>query len=112
MPLEDVMLRVVMGASAAIAAFLVATRWFISIPGLPVLEDQTLIAIVLALALVFSVSGAVVTTPPDSAAGYARRPQRIVAALFLLVCIAIIAALAVWFLHYYGPPEVRKRFSF
>jgi hypothetical protein len=111
MPLEDVMLRVVMLASAAIAAFLVATR-FIKITGLPVLEDQTLIAVVLALALLFAVSGAVVATPPDSAAGYVGRPQRILAALFMLLCIAIIAALAIWFLHYYGPPEVQKRFSF
>jgi hypothetical protein len=106
------MLRVVMLFSALIAAFLVVTRFFVTITGLPVLEDQVLIAVVLALALLFGVSGAVVTTPPDSAAGYVGRLQRLLAALFLLFCIAVIAALAVWFLHYYGPPEVQKRFSF
>ena len=105
------MLRVVMGLSAAIAAFLIVTR-IVHIGGLPVLEDQTFFAVVLALALVFGVSGAVVTTPPDSQAGYAGRLQRLVAALFLLFCIVCIAGLAVWFLHYYGPPEVQKRFSF
>jgi hypothetical protein len=61
---------------------------------------------------VFGVSGAVITTPPDAQATYAGRLRRLVAALFLLFCIAVIAALAVWFLHYYGPPEVQKRFSF
>jgi hypothetical protein len=106
------MLRVVMLFSALIAAFLVVTRFFVTIPGLPVLEDQVLIAAVLALVLLFGVSGAVITTPPDSAAGYTSRLQRLVAALFLLFCIAVIAVLAVWFLHYYGPPEVQKRFSF
>jgi hypothetical protein len=105
------MLRVVMLVSAVIAAFLVATR-FVPIGGLPVLEDQTLIAVVLALVLVFGVAGAVVTTPPDSQSAYASRLRRLVAALFLLFCIAIIAALAIWFLHYYGPPDVQKRFSF
>jgi len=104
------MLRVVMGLSAAIVAFLVVTR-LVQISGLPVLEDQTLIAVVLGLALVFGVSGAVVTTPPDSVAGYAGRLQRLVAALFLLFCIAVIAGLAIWFLHYYGPPDIQKRFS-
>ncbi|HEX7474244.1 MAG TPA: hypothetical protein VF323_14260 [Candidatus Limnocylindrales bacterium] len=105
------MLRVIMGLSAAIAVFLVVTR-LVHISGLPVLEDQTFFAVVLALALVFGVSGAVVTTPPDSQAGYAGRLQRLVAALFLLFCIACIAGMAVWFLHYYGPPDVQKRFSF
>jgi hypothetical protein len=106
------MLRVVMLISAVIAAFLVVTSRVVSIGGLPVLEDQTLIGVVLGLTLVFGVSGAVLTTPPDAQAGYASRLRRFVAALFLLFCIAVIAALAVWFLHYYGPPEVQKRFSF
>jgi hypothetical protein len=106
------MLRVVMGLSAVIAAFLVVTRFVIHIEGLPVMEDQTLIGVVLGLVLIFGVSGAVVTTPPDAQASYASRLRRFVAALFLLFCIAVIAALAVWFLHYYGPPEVQKRFSF
>ena len=105
------MLRVVMLVSAVIAAFLVVTR-FVPIGGLPVLEDQTLIAVVLALTLVFGVAGAVVTTPPDSQAAYAGRLRRLVATLFLLFCIVVIGALAIWFLHYYGPPEVQKRFSF
>lgn len=105
------MLRVIMGLSAVIAVFLVATR-FLAISGFPVIEDQPLIAAVLGLALVFTVSGSIVATPPDAAASYAGRLQRIVAALFLLASIAIIAALAVWFLHYYGPPDVQKRFSF
>ena len=43
---------------------------------------------------------------------YASRLRRLVATLFLLFCIVVIAALAIWFLHYYGPPEVQKRFSF
>ena len=106
------MLRVVMGLSAVIAAFLLVTRFAIHIEGLPVLEDQTLIGVVLGFVLIFGVSGAVVTTPPDAQASYAGRLRRLVAALFLLFCIAVIAALAVWFLHYYGPPEVQKRFSF
>jgi hypothetical protein len=106
------MLRVVMLVSAVIAAFLVVTRFFIRIEGLPVMEDQTLIGIVLALVLLFGVAGAVVTTPPDAQASYASRLRRLVAALFLLFCIAVIAALAIWFLHYFGPPEVQKRFSF
>lgn len=105
------MLRVVMLVSAVIAAFLVVTR-FVTIPGLPVLEDQTLIAVVLGLVLVFGVAGAVLTTPPDSQAAYASRLRRLVATLFLLFCIVVIAGLAIWFLHYYGPPEVQKRFSF
>lgn len=105
------MLRVFMGLSAAGAIFLVATR-LLAISGLPVLEDQTLFAAVLGLSLVFTVSGAIVATPSDSGASYAGRLQRLVAALFLLASIAIIAALAVWFLHYYGPPDVQKRFSF
>ena len=106
------MLRVIMLVSAVIAAFLVVTRFVVSIPGLPVLEDQTLIAVVLALVLVFGVAGAVLSTPPDAQAAYASRLRRFGATLFLLFCIVIIAALAVWFLHYYGPPEVQKRFSF
>jgi hypothetical protein len=106
------MLRVVMLVSAVIAAFLVVTRFVVSIPGLPMLEDQTLIAVVLALTLLFGVAGAVVTTPPDSQAAYASRLRRLVATLFLLFCIVVIGALAIWFLHYYGPPEVQKRFSF
>ena len=106
------MLRVVMLISAVIAAFLVVTSRVVSISGLPVLEDQSLIGVVLGVTLVFGVSGAVITTPPDSQAGYASRLRRLVAALFLLFCIAVIAALAVWFLHYYGPPDVQKRFSF
>ena len=105
------MLRVIMLISAVIAAFLVVTR-FVTIPGLPVLEDQTLIAVVLTLVLLFGVAGAVLSTPPDAQAAYASRLRRFGATLFLLFCIVIIAALAVWFLHYYGPPEVQKRFSF
>jgi O-antigen ligase len=105
------MLRVIMLISAVIAAFLVVTR-FVSIPGLPVLEDQTLIGIVLTLVLLFGVAGAVLSTPPDAQAAYASRLRRFGATLFLLFCIVIIAALAVWFLHYYGPPEVQKQFSF
>ena len=106
------MLRVVMLISAVIAAFLIVTRFFVHLDALPVVEDQALIGAVLALVLLFGVAGAVATTPPDSAAGYTGRLQRVVAALFLLFCIAVIAALAIWFLHYYGPPEVQKRFSF
>lgn len=106
------MLRVVMLISAVVVAFLVVTRFVVTIPGLPILEDQTLIAAVLALTLVFGVAGAVVTTPPDSQAAYASRLRKLVATLFLLFCIVVIGALAIWFLHYYGPPDVQKRFSF
>jgi hypothetical protein len=108
--MEDRMLRVIMLISAAIAAFLVVTR-FVSIPGLPVLEDQTLIAIVLALVLLFGVAGAILATPPDAQAAYASRLRRWTATLMLVFCIVVIAALAFWFLHYYGPPDVQKRFS-
>lgn len=106
------MLKVLMGISAVIAAFLVVTRWVVTIPGLPVIEDQNLIGIVIGLVLLFLVCGAIVTTPADNAAGYTGRLQRLVAALFMLACIAAIAVLAVWFLHYFGPEDVRKRFSF
>ena len=106
------MLKVIMGISAVVAAFLVVTRFVVTIPGLPVIEDQNLIGIVLGLVLVFLVCGAIVTTPADSGAGYTGRLQRVVAALFLLACIAALAALAIWFLHYFGPEDVRKRFSF
>ena len=78
------MLRVIMLISAAIAAFLVVTR-FVSIPGLPVLEDQTLIAVVLALVLLFGVSGAILATPPDAQAAYASRLRRWTATLMLAV---------------------------
>ena len=55
------MLRIIMGISAVIAAFLVVTRFFVTIPGLPVIEDQNLIGIILGLVLVFLVCGAIVT---------------------------------------------------
>jgi len=106
------MLRVIMGISAVIAAFLVVTRFFVTIPGLPVIEDQNLIGIILGLVLVFLVCGAIVTAPDDAAVEYVGRLRRLVAALFLLACIVAIGALAFWFLHYFGPPDVQKRFSF
>ena len=105
------MLRVIMLISAVIAAFLVVTSKFVSIAGLPVLEDQTLIAVVLALVLLFGVAGAILATPAGRPGRLRESPATLTATLMLLFCIVVIAALAFWFLHYYGPPEVQKRFS-
>ena len=105
------MLRVVMVASLAIGIFLIASRQ-LAITGMPVLDDGQLIGIELGLGLIFAFSGSVVVTPSDSALGYVGRPRRVIAALFMVVSLAIIVALAVWFLHYYGPPDVKKLLTF
>ena len=105
------MLRVIMLISAVIAAFLVVTSSSSRSRACPSSRIRPSIAVVLALVLLFGVAGAILATPPDAQAAYASRLRRLTATLMLLFCIVVIAALAFWFLHYYGPPEVQKRFS-
>jgi len=94
-----------------VGAFLVATR-LVAIPNIPVIEDRELIGGELGLGFIFTVALLVVVTPPDDRTAFATRAQRLVSALLIILAVVIFAAIAVWFLHYFGPASVQKQFSF
>ena len=93
-----------------VGVFLVATR-VVAIPNVPAVEDRELIGGELGLGFIFTVALLVIVTPPDDRTAYATRLQRLASALLIILAIAIFAAGAVWFLHYFGPPSVQKQFT-
>ncbi len=94
-----------------VGVFLVVTR-LTAIPNIPAIEDRELIGGELGLGFVFAVAAMIIVTPPDDRTAYATRLQRLASALLILLALAIFIAIAVWFLHYFGPPSVQKQFSF
>jgi hypothetical protein len=94
-----------------VGVFLVVTR-FVTIPQVPVIEDRELIGSELGLGFIFTVALLIVVTPPDDRTPFATRLQRFVSAILIILAVVIFAAIAVWFLHYFGPPSVQKQFTF
>ena len=105
------MLRIIMLVSVVVGVFLVVTR-LTAIPNVPAIPDRELIGGELGLAFVFTVAAMIIVTPPDDRTAYATPLQRIASALLILLALAIFIAIAVWFLHYFGPPSVQKQFTF
>lgn len=94
-----------------VGIFLVVTR-LVVIPSIPAIPDRELIGSELGLAFIFTVAALVVVTPPDDRTASATRLQRLASALLILLAIAVFIAIAIWFLHYFGPPSVQKQFTF
>jgi predicted transporter len=94
-----------------VGVFLVVTR-ITTIPNVPAVEDRELIGSELGLGFVFAVAAMVIVTPPDDRTAYATKLQRLASALLILVALLLFIAIAVWFLHYFGPPSVQKQFTF
>ena len=105
------MLRIVMLVCVVVGIFLVVTR-FATIPNVPAIADRELIGGELGLGFIFTVAAFIVVTPPDDRTAFATRWQRLGSALLILLAIAVAIVIAVWFLHYFGPPSVQKQFTF